>query len=125
MKKNTILFLLPVIFLATLIFFAGCQESNKLSDKRARLVGNENLQLKKQLTKKDDEIKALNVRIEKLEAEIVKCEKNTETSVQRVTKSVGDLMGVFSETTQKAATLEAENAHLKEQIEQLKSQAGN
>ena len=125
MKKNAILFLLSAVFVLTVILFAGCEESNKFSDKRARLVGNENLQLKKQLAQKDAEIKGLNARIEELEDEVIKCEENTKASVKRVTKSVTSIMGTFGETSRKVDTLEVENAQLKEQIEQLKSQGKN
>ena len=120
MKNNTILSLLSAVFLLTVIFTAGCEESNKFSDKHAMLVGNENLQLKKQLKQKDAEIKALNKQIKDLKGDIVKCEENTKASVKQVTKAVTDIMGIFAETTRKAAMLEAENAQLKEQIKQLK-----
>lgn len=120
MKKNTILFLLTAVFMLTVIFTAGCEESNKFSDRRAMLVGNENMQLKKQLKQKDSEIEALNGRIEGLKGDIVKCQENTKASVKQATKAVVDIMGIFAETTRKAAALEAENAQLKIQIEQLK-----
>ena len=116
MKNNTILSLLTAVFLLTVIFTAGCQESNKFSDKRAMLVGNENLQLKKQLKQKDSEIKALNGRIEGLKGDIVKCEEKGKADVKQATKAVVDIMGIFAETTRKAAMLEAENAQLKKQI---------
>ena len=116
MKNNTILSLLSALFLLTMIFAAGCEESNKFSDKRAMLVGSENLQLKDQIKQKDKDIKALNKQIEDLKGDIVKCEENTKASVKQATKAVVDIMGIFAETTRKAATLEAENAQLKEQL---------
>ncbi len=116
MKNNTILSLLSALFLLTMIFAAGCEESNKFSDKRAMLVGSENLQLKDQIKQKDKDIKALNKQIEDLKGDIVKCEENTKASVKQATKAVVDIMGIFGETTKKAAMLEAENAQLKEQL---------
>ena len=120
MKKNTILFLFSVVFVLTAIFASGCEESNKFSDKRAMLVGSENLQLKEQLKQKDREIKALNKKIEDLKGDIVKCQEKGKADVKQAIKAVADIMGIFAETTRKATMLEAENAQLKEQIEQLK-----
>ncbi|HEG43968.1 MAG TPA: hypothetical protein ENH94_07970 [Phycisphaerales bacterium] len=120
MKNNTILSLLSAVFLLTVIFTAGCEEANKFSDKRAMLVGNENLQLKDQIKQKDSEIKALNKQIEDLKDDIVKGKEKARASVEQVTKAVTDIMGIFAETTKKAAKLETENAQLKKQLEQLK-----
>lgn len=120
MKNNTTLFLLTTVFMLTVVFTAGCEEETKFSDKRAMLVGSENLQLKDQIKQKDAEIKALNVQIEELKGDIIKAQEKGKADVKQAMKAVVDIMGIFRDTTLKAATLETENAQLKMQLEQLK-----
>ena len=66
MKRQITLFLLAAVFC---LLSAGCQESTSksTSDRRAQLVGNENIQLKKQLQAKDQEIQRLKNQIQTME----------------------------------------------------------
>lgn len=125
MKNNTMFSLLLAVFMLTVVFTAGCEEETKFSDKRAMLVGSENLQLKDQIKQKDAEIKVLNKRIEELKGDIIRAQEKGKADVKQTMKAVVDIMGIFRDTTQKAMRLEAENAQLKMQIEQMKPQGEN
>lgn len=108
---------LSTLAAAMAVMLCGCQESESESAqiRRARLVGNENLQLKKDLAAKDAEIKQLKKEIEKIEAE----------KAEQIQKS-GDanikIMKIVLESEQKNAALQAENKTLKAELEKLKKQ---
>ncbi|HOK67393.1 MAG TPA: hypothetical protein PK054_10665 [Anaerohalosphaeraceae bacterium] len=69
--------------LAVLMLGTGCQESGRRIDRRAQLVGQENLQLKKQIQEKDREIERLKKEIEALQE---KAQKDEELHGQTYTK---------------------------------------
>lgn len=79
------------------LVLGGCQESGRKTDRRAQLVGQENLQLKKQLQAKDREIERLQKEIESLGEQ---AQKNEELQGQTYRK----LMEMIAEIT---AQLEA------------------
>ena len=97
------------------LLVAGCQESESSQIQRARLVGNENIQLKKQLAAKDAEIAQLKKDIEQLKADqAAETMKAGETNIQ--------IMRIVAETEQQKAKLQAENTQLKAELEKLKTQ---
>ncbi len=66
---------------AGLAFWAcSCQPSSDQMVRRAQLVGNENLKLKKELQQKDAEIANLKKEIDRLNAEHAKYEEDTGTT---------------------------------------------
>ena len=111
MNRSTTLLLLMALFV-TVTLSSGCQEDQQFSDKRAMLVGHENIQLKNTIKQKDKEIAQLKADIENLKAE-------SEKALEQSRKAAADIMGMFSESAQKAAQLEMENAKLKAELEKL------
>lgn len=98
-----------------LLLLAGCQESESSQIQRARLVGNENLHLKKQLAAKDAEIEQL-----KKDIETIKAEKDAET--QKFGETNIRIMQIVAETENRNQTLSQENQQLKAELEKLKNQ---
>ena len=94
---------------------AGCRESQSNQIRKARVIANENLQLKKQLEEKDQQIESLKKEIEKIQTEFAQeIEKAGETSI----KSMRLVLEV--EKNNEALRLEVEK--LKAEIETLKTE---
>ncbi|MDH4202042.1 MAG: hypothetical protein OEV87_04045 [Phycisphaerae bacterium] len=111
MRHMTIVVLTAVLgtFLLT-----GCQKSDASQIRKARLVANENLQLKKQLAEKDAQIQDLKKQIEEIEAEKAKAdEKFGSTTIKT--------LQMLAETEDRNQALTLENEKLKEEIESLKA----
>ncbi len=109
--------ILPITTLICIcIFTCGCEESN-LSNRRARLVGNENLKLKKQLKLCDEEI-------EKQKDLLAQCQKEK----AEIDKQAGDtgikLLKILGDTSKKVDELTEENQKLKETIKELEAAIG-
>lgn len=93
-------------------FLFGCQESDSDIIKRAKLVGNENIQLKQQLAQKDKEIQSLKDKITQLDADIEKLNMEFgESTIKTLT--------MVAETTKRNEALATEIKQLKEQLKQL------
>jgi len=111
MRHMTIVVLTAV--LGTLLL-AGCQESDATQIRKARLVANENLQLKKQLAEKDTQIQDLKKQIEEIEAEKAKADEEFGSTTIKTLQMV-------AETESRNQALTDENEKLKEEIESLKA----
>lgn len=107
---------LVLSILASCLFpLIGCQEADSTQIRRARLIANENLQLKKDLKEKDQQIMELKQEIEKIETESAeKIEKAGETSIKS--------MRLLLESEKRAEELLIENRQLKEELEMLREQ---
>ena len=99
-----------------LLSAAGCQEaeSDAALVRRARLVANENITLKKQLDEKDQQIARLEQQIEKLEQEKHKITKDTGEATLR-------MLQITAEAEQRATFLREENERLKQKLQELQS----
>lgn len=106
---------LTVMLMMAAILLAGCQESESDMIKRARLVGSENIQLKKQLAEKDKEI-------QKLEDEIARLEKERTKDQEEFSNTTINTLQLMADTLENNETLTAEIKALKEQLRQLQSQ---
>ncbi|MHC4553119.1 MAG: hypothetical protein ACYSUT_10215 [Planctomycetota bacterium] len=111
--------LLSVLAAAMAVMLCGCQESSSSGSsadiQRARLVGNENIQLKKQLAAKDAEIEQLKKDIEQIKAEKADAiQQSGETNIK--------VMKIVLESETRNTALKAENAKLKAELEKLKNQ---
>jgi septal ring factor EnvC (AmiA/AmiB activator) len=104
-----------IVLLICLFLFNGCQESESEIVKKAKLVGNENIQLKKQLTEKDKEIMSLKDEITQLESDIAKMNQEFGESTLKILQMVAD-------SKKSNETLVKENEELKEQLKQLQNQ---
>ncbi len=108
------------IFLAVcvsffIIFTCGCEEELAPSEKKSRLIAAENIELQKQLAKKDKEIEQLKSALEKCNAE----KEEQKQQMDKEMKSMGDYtLKAFMENVQ----VQEENDKLKKQIEELKKQ---
>jgi len=111
---SSVLFLVALI-LSTLI--SGCEESNLTSQRRARLVGDENLKLKKQL-------KLCNQETQELKKILTEYEKEEQRKYD-VQKKEGDLtfklMNNLADSAEKTEKLTLENLQLKNKIQELES----
>jgi len=108
-------FVLAVCIVVMLI--AGCEEEENLSNpKKSRLIAAENMQLKKDLERRDKEI-------ERQKELLEKClqEKNTwkEKARQNIQEQVDS---IFTAVMEKNKELRKENESLKAQIEKLKAE---
>ena len=112
MRQTT---MLTVMLMMATVLLAGCQESETDMIKRARLVGSENIQLKKQLAEKDKEIQGLKDEIARLEKERAKDrDEFGNTTIQT--------LQMMADTMAKNEALTAEIKTLKEQLRQLQEQ---
>ena len=112
MRQVTIVILIAAL---SILLLTGCQKSNASQVRRARLVVDENLQLKKQLEEKNQLIEDLGKQIEEKEAEMAKAEENFGTTTIQTLQMVAD-------TEKRNQDLLLENAKLKEKLEKLKTQ---
>lgn len=117
MKKNSISIrvLSLTIAIAICITLSGCgKDTDSASIKRAKLVGNQNIELKKQLELKDAEIQKQKDLFAQKEQEFADTqEKAGDTTLK--------LMQNIIQTSQLNETLSAENLKLKEKIKQLEA----
>jgi len=111
MRHMTIVVLTAL--LGTLVL-AGCRESDATQIRKARLVANENIQLKKQLAEKDAQIQDLKKQIEKIEAEKAQADEEFGFTTIKTLQMV-------AETEERNQALTEENEKLKEEIESLKA----
>lgn len=115
MRNIAIATVLLVLGAGTVITLSGCrEESGDTSLRRARLVGNENIELKKEIQLRDKEI-------ERQKQLVVQCRadwsKDKDTSGNNTIKMLKHL----SESGKKVDALTAENAQLKEKIKELEA----
>jgi cell division septum initiation protein DivIVA len=103
--------------LTVLILISGCEESNLTSQRRARLVGDENLKLKKQL-------KLCNQKIQELKEIIAESEREDQKEYDAQKKTNGltlKLMKNLTGFTERIEKLTDENLQLKTRIQELES----
>ena len=99
------------------ILISGCEESNLTSQRRARLVGDENLKLKKQLKLCNQEIqkqKDLVAEYEKKEQKEYDAQRKTSGLTLKLMKNLTDSAKAFEKLTD-------ENLQLKTRIQELES----
>jgi hypothetical protein len=104
--------------LAVLTLIPGCEEQGLRSERKTRLVGDENLRLKKQLELRDREIQKLEEVIagyEKEEQKRADAEEDTGNLALKLLKDV-------SVASKKIEKLSAENLQLKAKIAELESE---
>ena len=112
MRQFTVIIVISVL---GILLLAGCQESDASQIRRARVIGNENLQLKQDLAEKDEQIAELKKQIEALEVEKAKViEQSGETSIKT--------LRMLLESEKRAEAIVIENRKLEEELEKLKAQ---
>jgi predicted nucleic acid-binding Zn-ribbon protein len=109
MKQTIVAVMVLSVFL-----LSSCQKSESEIVKEAKLVGNENIQLKKQLTEKDNEIKSLKDEIAQMESDISKMNEEFGQSTVRTLEMIVQFQ-------KRNEALMEENEELKEQLKQLQN----
>ena len=111
MKAKVTTVLLLSIF-AIIILTSGCEENSAGNNKKARLVGNQNLQLRKQLA----------AEIKKHQAALADCEARVEKQIlanQQLGDNTLKVLKDFADRSKKNDELTLENQQLKEKIREL------
>ena len=94
----------------------GCEDEIVItSDRQARLVGNENLQLRKQLKARDQEVKDLTGQLEKCKENLI----NASTGPEQLNTAIVEML---ANESKKIEAVIIENNQLKERIKQLEDQ---
>ena len=115
MRNIAIATVLLFLGTATVIGLSGCrEESGKMSLRKARLVGNENIELKKQLKLRDEEIERQKQLVEQCRAEQAKDKELSGDNTINMLKHL-------AESGKQVSTLRAENAKLKEKLKELQA----
>ena len=113
MRNIAIATVLLVLGAGTVITLSGCrEESGDTSLRRARLVGNENIELKEEIKMRDKEIQRQKQLLEQCRADRT---KDKEQSGNNTLK----LLEQLAESGKQVGTLAAENAQLREKIKEL------
>ncbi|MCK5565952.1 MAG: hypothetical protein KAJ07_11955 [Planctomycetes bacterium] len=104
----------PALYAIILVFFivtTGCQEQQSpKTDKRARLVANQNLQLKKQLHEKDREI-------QRQKDLVIECKDAMQAQQQQHERGAEGMLRIMQSLVEK----EKQVQQLEAQIEELQS----
>jgi hypothetical protein len=126
MKSKAAKMLMGAGLVVIILSIAGCQEQTETDTKKARLVGAENMQLKKDLDKchvdlaKEKELRASEAdQLAKDQERIKELEKNTTEYLQQQVESV--VAALVEET----AKFQQENIVLRERIAELEKQSGS
>ena len=105
--------LIPAMVLAALLtnlpFITSCKESDNADNRRARLVANENIELKKQLALK-------NLEIQKQKRLLAQSEKDRVKDAEQVSDSVVKLMQQLVAIGEENQQLKVKNKELEEKI---------
>ena len=114
--------LVSVVLIIMLI--AGCEEQQLPSAKKSRLIVAENMQLKKELERRSEDIERLidlhDREIKRQEELLAKCLEEKETWKKKSRQNVrNQVKGVLDAVMEQNAELREENEKLKAQIEQL------
>lgn len=104
----------------------GCQEGEVPSTKKARLIVSENMQLKKQLEQRDNEIEKLKSehdrQIKLREEQTAKCLEQKQALQKQLREDIQERVDeVLTTVVEENAQLRQEIAKLKAQIEELKN----
>ena len=115
MRNVAITTVLLFLGTATLISLSGCrEESDSMSIRKARLVGNENIGLKKELKLRDKEI-------ERQKQLVVQCQTDRAKDSDLAGENTIKMLKHLSETSKQVTALTAENKQFKEKIKELEA----
>jgi len=117
---------LILVFAISIICAAGCQEAEKPSEKKARVIAARNMELEKQVTERDKQIDNLKTQhTAKLGAEqkkLADCQKQTADCKQQLKQGMEEKVNeVLTAAIEETAKLHAENTKLKAEIAELKA----
>ena len=111
---------LVVGFIALVVLGAGCQQGEVPGEQKSRLIAAENIQLKKDIARRDQEIEALKVQhdkeMAKQQEQLTKCLERKEALEKRLQQNIKEQVDSV------LAVVVDENAKLREEIRELKAQ---
>ena len=115
MRNVAIATVLLFLGTATVISLSGCrEESGNMSLRKARLVGNDNIELKKQLKLRDKETERQKQLVEQCHADRIEDQDLTGDNTIKLLKHLAD-------SSKQVTALTAENKQLKEKIKELET----
>ena len=114
-KSKWIAAILIAGFFLCILITAGCEEEQSPGLKQSKLITEENMNLKKQIEKKDIEIAKLKKAIDTCETEKITIKKEMEKQVNAIGEET-------LKTFEDYVRVEEENRNLKKQIEELQKQ---
>ena len=104
--------ILAVAIVVVLGLLTGCEEQNLSDTRKSRLVAAENMQLKKDLAQRDEEI-------EKQKGLLAECIEEQEMAAKQVQKSLKELSDTALKDFEEIISLKQENSELRAQLDQL------
>ncbi len=127
MKKHIYNALFLMIALIIIISGTSCQEEQLQSERKTRLIADENIQLKRQLVERDEAIERLkrqNAEQIKQKDDLLKnCEQQKKALKEQVIRTIDEqVSSVLAEVLDENAKSRDEINNLKEKIEKLKEQ---
>ena len=117
--------LLVLIFIVFSVFLAGCEESSSTGDRQARLAGEQNISLKKQLASCQAHLQEQKVLLKDCQQakdvfEEAAAEIPDQATIEKENHLFTDLMEKLAKTDAEAESLRQQNQQLRSEIEQLK-----
>jgi len=124
--KRTLHKALILVFAISIICAAGCQEAEKPSEKKSRVIAARNMELEKQVVERDKQIDDLKTQhTAKLGLEqkkLADCRKQTADCKQQLKQGMEEKVNeVLTAAIEETAKLHAENTKLKAEIAELKA----
>ncbi len=117
---------LILVFAISIICAAGCQEAEKPSEKKSRVIAARNMELEKQVADRDkqiDDLKAqYTVRLGLEQKKLADCRKQTADCKEQLKQGMEEKVNeVLTASIEESAKVHAENATLKAEIAELKA----
>ncbi len=119
----------PAIILTVTILFVlsivGCEEQQQLpSSKKARLIANENMNLKEQIKNRDTQIRSLHAQLQTQKNLLEKCQKeNNSLNMQRQKDGEALMKQILMSADTEKQDLKNQIKTLKQKIKQLEAKA--
>jgi DNA repair exonuclease SbcCD ATPase subunit len=109
------------------VFCASCREQELPGEKKSRVIAAENVQLKQELARRDQEIAKLNAQHEKQmkqqRGELAKCVGLKEALEKQLQQNVKEQVeSVLTEVVEESAKLQQQIKELKAEIEKMRQQ---
>jgi len=109
------------------LFCASCREQELPGEKKSRAIAAENMQLKQELARRDQEIAKLKAQHEKQmkqqKEELAKCVQRKEALEKQLQQNIKEQVeGVVTTVVEENAKLQQENKALKAEVEKLRQQ---
>ncbi len=116
---RAIIFTICIVF--GLLLISGCEEQRLPDTKQSRFVAAENIQLKKQLEQRDEDIASQNQlygqQLQEQQQLLAKCKKSVESLKIQANKNIQEqVSSVLTAVMEMNAKLQKENAQLKTQL---------